>query len=159
MNCLSLPFTYPTLCGRSSLFPPSLPCPFHFQLTQARFHFSTGEVFPTFSCAVRQWYTEHQTSYAPKATISLFFYQKVLVLVPLPKHCTSKIRSTWKNRYYILYSAKKSVAVAGTTDAMQELQAAENHQFWITTSEGTPEKRPNYKRTLEVSQPRWLLHH
>ena len=38
-NCLSVPFTYRTLCGRASL-PPSLPYPFHFQLTQARFHFS-----------------------------------------------------------------------------------------------------------------------
>ena len=37
--CLSLPFTYRTLSGRASLSPPSLPCPFHFQLTQARFHF------------------------------------------------------------------------------------------------------------------------
>ena len=27
VNCLSLPFTYRTLCGRASLFPPSLPCP------------------------------------------------------------------------------------------------------------------------------------
>ena len=44
--------------------------------------------------------------------------------------------------------------VQGTTDAMQELQAAENRQFWITSSEGTPEKRPNYKGTLEASQPR-----
>ena len=42
VNCLSLPFTYRTLCGRASLFPPSLPCPFHFQLTQARFHFSVS---------------------------------------------------------------------------------------------------------------------
>ena len=25
MNCLSLPFTYRTLCGRASLFPPSIP--------------------------------------------------------------------------------------------------------------------------------------
>ena len=25
VNCLSLPFTYRTLCGRASLFPPSLP--------------------------------------------------------------------------------------------------------------------------------------
>ena len=33
---------------------------------------------------------------------------------------------------------------------MQELQAAENHQFWITTSERTPDKRPNYKGTLEA---------
>ena len=39
VNCLSLPFTYRTLRGGASLFPPSLPCPFHFQLTQARFHF------------------------------------------------------------------------------------------------------------------------
>ena len=39
VNCLSLPFRYRTLRGRASLFPPSLPCPFHFQLTQARFHF------------------------------------------------------------------------------------------------------------------------
>ena len=54
----------------------------------------------------------------------------------------------------ILYSAQEKVAVEGTTDAMQELQAAENHQFWITTSEGTPKKRPNYKGTLEASQPR-----
>ena len=38
VNCLSLPFTYRTLRGRASLSPPSLPCPFHFQLTQARFH-------------------------------------------------------------------------------------------------------------------------
>ena len=42
VNCLSLPFTYRTLCGRASLFPPSLPCRFHFQLTQARFHFSVS---------------------------------------------------------------------------------------------------------------------
>ena len=39
VNCLSLPFTYRTLRGGASLFPPSLPCSFHFQLTQARFHF------------------------------------------------------------------------------------------------------------------------
>ena len=32
VNCFSLPFTY----------RPSLPCPFHFQLTQARFHFSVS---------------------------------------------------------------------------------------------------------------------
>ena len=38
VNCLSLPFTYRTLRGRASLSPPSLPCLFHFQLTQARFH-------------------------------------------------------------------------------------------------------------------------
>ena len=49
---------------------------------------------------------------------------------------------------------KENVAVHGSTEAMQELQAAENRQFWITTSEGTPEKRPNYKGTLEASQPR-----
>ena len=54
----------------------------------------------------------------------------------------------------ILYSGQEKVAVEETTGAMQELQAAENHQFWITTSEGTPEKRPNYKGTLEASQPR-----
>ena len=42
VNCLSLPFTYRTLRGRASLFPPSLPCPFHFQLDQARFHFSVS---------------------------------------------------------------------------------------------------------------------
>ena len=42
VSCLSLPFTYRTLCGRASFFPPSLPCPFHFQLTQARFHFSVS---------------------------------------------------------------------------------------------------------------------
>ena len=42
VDCLSLPFTYRTLRVRASLFPPSLPCPFHFQLTQARFHFSVS---------------------------------------------------------------------------------------------------------------------
>ena len=42
VNCLSPPFTYRTLRGRASLFPPSFPCPFHFQLTQARFHFSVS---------------------------------------------------------------------------------------------------------------------
>ena len=42
MNWLSVPFMYCTLRGRASLFPPSLPCPFHFQLTQARFHFSVS---------------------------------------------------------------------------------------------------------------------
>ena len=26
MNCLSLPFTFASLCGRASFFPPSLPC-------------------------------------------------------------------------------------------------------------------------------------
>ena len=78
----------------------------------------------------------------------------VLVLVPLPKLCTSKIRySRVENRDSILYSGKEKVAVRGTTDAIQELQAAENRQFWITTTEGTPEKRPNYKETLEASQP------
>ena len=59
-----------------------------------------------------------------------------------------------ESRESILYSGQEKVAVQGTTDAMQELQAAENRQFWITTSEGTPEKRPNYKSTLEASQPR-----
>ena len=54
----------------------------------------------------------------------------------------------------ILYSGLEKVAVEGTTDAMQELHAAENRQFWITTSEGTSEKRPNYKGTLEATQPR-----
>ena len=42
----------------------------------------------------------------------------------------------------ILYSEQEKVAVEGTTYAMQELQAAENRQFWITTSEGSPDKRP-----------------
>ena len=42
VNCLSLPFTYRTLRGHASLFPPSLPCPFYFQLTQAQFHFSVS---------------------------------------------------------------------------------------------------------------------
>ena len=42
VNCSSLPFTFASSCGRASLFPPSLPCPFHFQLTQARFHFSVS---------------------------------------------------------------------------------------------------------------------
>ena len=51
-------------------------------------------------------------------------------------------------------SEQEKVAVEGTTAAMQELQAAENRQFWITTSEGTPEKYPNYKGTWEASQPR-----
>ena len=59
-----------------------------------------------------------------------------------------------QNRESILYSGQEKVAVHGPTDAMLELQAAENRQFWITTSEGTPEKRPNYKGTLEASQPR-----
>ena len=68
----------------------------------------------------------------------------VLVLVPLPKPCTSNIR----------YLGQEKLAVQGTTDEKQELQAAENRQFWITSSEGTPEKRPNYKGTLEASQPR-----
>ena len=51
----------------------------------------------------------------------------------------------------ILYSGQEKIAVEGKTDAMQELQDAENLQFWITTSEGTPEKRPNYKGTLQAS--------
>ena len=59
-----------------------------------------------------------------------------------------------ESRESILYSGQEKVAVQGTTDTMQELQAAENRQFWIITSEGTPEKRPNYKGTLEASQPR-----
>ena len=66
----------------------------------------------------------------------------VLVLVPLPKPCTSNKRySSVENRESISYSGQEKVAVEGTTDALQELQAAENHQFWIRTSEGTPEKR------------------
>ena len=44
-----------------------------------------------------------------------------------------------ENRESILYSGQEKVAVQETTDAMQELQAAENRQFWITSSEGTPE--------------------
>ena len=59
----------------------------------------------------------------------------------------------------ILYLGQEKVSVEGTIDAMQGLEAAENHQFWITTSEGTPEKRPNYKGNLEASQPWWLSHH
>ena len=53
-----------------------------------------------------------------------------------------------------MYSGQVKAAVDGTTDAIQELQAAENLLFWIATSEGTPQKRPNYKGTLEVGQPR-----
>ena len=77
----------------------------------------------------------------------------VLVLVPLPNPCTSKIReSRVENRESILYSGQEKVAVQGTTDEKQELQAAENRQFLITSSEGTPEKRPNYKGTLDRRQ-------
>ena len=54
----------------------------------------------------------------------------------------------------ILYSGQEKVAFEGATDAMQELQAAENRQFWITASEETSEKCPNYKGTLEASKPR-----
>ena len=68
-------------------------------------------------------------------------------------------RDTVNLRESILYSGQVKVAVEGTTDAIQELQAAETLLFWITTSEGTPQKRPNYKGTLEASQPRWLPHH
>ena len=59
-----------------------------------------------------------------------------------------------ESRESILYSGQGKVAIEETTDAMKELQAAETHQFWITTSEETPEKRPNYKGTFETSQPR-----
>ena len=49
----------------------------------------------------------------------------------------------------MFYSGQVKVDVEGTTKAMQELQAAENRKFLITTSEGTPERLPNYKGTLE----------
>ena len=48
-----------------------------------------------------------------------------------------------ESREAILYSGQEKVSVEGKTDAMQELQAAENRKFWITTSEGTPEMLPN----------------
>ena len=48
-----------------------------------------------------------------------------------------------ESREAILYSGQAKVSVEGKTDAMQELQAAEHRKFWITTSEGTPEKLPN----------------
>ena len=72
----------------------------------------------------------------------------VLELVPLPEALHEQ--DTVNLKESMLYSgpglgARKRSAVEGTTDAMQELQAAENRLFWITTSERTPEKRPNYK--------------
>ena len=48
-----------------------------------------------------------------------------------------------ESREAILYSGQEKVSVEGKTEAMQELQAAENRKFWITISEGTPEKLPN----------------
>ena len=67
------------------------------------------------------------------------FPAMVLVLAPLPKPCTSKIRSSCRIDLVL---------------AVQELQAAENRQFWITTSEGTSQKCPNYKGPLETIQTR-----
>ena len=64
-----------------------------------------------------------------------------------------------KLKELIFSSGQEKVAVEGTIDAIQELQGAKNRQFWITTSEGTPQKRPNYKGTLETRQTQWLSHH
>ena len=67
--------------------------------------------------------------------------------------CQSLVRARYGQPVeLILYSGQEKVAIEGTTDAVQELQAAENRQFWITTSEGTSQKCPNYKGPLETIQ-------
>ena len=59
VNCLSLPFTFASLCGRASLFPPSLPCPFHSQLTQARFHFSVSYSACVKGTVANRWFSSN----------------------------------------------------------------------------------------------------
>ena len=61
VNCLSLPFTYRTLRGRASLSPPSLPCLFHFQLTQARFHSTSVKGIVTNS--ICYWHIKYKIIY------------------------------------------------------------------------------------------------
>ena len=63
------------------------------------FFSSTGGVFRAFCCAVWQWYTEHQTGNAPKATILLFFYQTdFLQWSYYWSHCQSLARARNGNR-------------------------------------------------------------
>ena len=130
------------------------------------FFSSIGGVFRAFCCAVWQWYTKHQTGNAPKppfySSSTKQFSCNGLNTGPVAEtlHEQDTVIESRESRIDIVLGTRKGRrAVQGTTDEKQELQAAENRHIWITSSEGTPEKRPNYKGTLEASQPRWLSHH
>lgn len=56
-----------------------------------------------------------------------------------------------KLRESALYSGQEEIASKERTDPMEELRAAKNRSFWRTT-EGRPDKRANYKGSLEVGQ-------
>ena len=51
----------------------------------------------------------------------------------------------------VLYSGQEEVEDDGIRDPKEELEAAKNRRFW-NTNEGTSQKRPSYKGTLEISQ-------
>lgn len=56
-----------------------------------------------------------------------------------------------KLRESAFYSGQEEIASEERTDPMEELRAAKNRSFWRTT-EGRPDKRANYKGSLEVGQ-------
>lgn len=50
----------------------------------------------------------------------------------------------------ILSNGQEEVSDTGTTDPMEQLQAAKNRRFWAASAERA--NHPNYEGTLEVSQ-------
>ena len=92
VNCLSLTFAYRTLCNRASLFPPSLLCPFHFQLTQARFHFSIS-----YSASVKGTVANSMLYYKDL----LFFKRNKVILKQIVYVPSKKSRQNSSNAHFL----------------------------------------------------------
>lgn len=52
----------------------------------------------------------------------------------------------------VLYSGKEEFMGREFNDPVDELQAAKNCSYWSTANKVEPDKRDNYKATLEVTE-------
>lgn len=52
----------------------------------------------------------------------------------------------------ILYSGRDEVERSVAFNPLEELEAAKNRSFWSNASNGQPDKRANYKASLEVGR-------
>ena len=52
----------------------------------------------------------------------------------------------------VLFSEREEVIDRELNDPVDELRAAKNHSYWSTANKVQPDKRANYKATLDVSE-------
>ena len=52
----------------------------------------------------------------------------------------------------VLFSGREEVIGRESNDPVDELQAAKNRSYWSTANKAQPDKRANYKATLDVSE-------